>query len=64
MPNLNFVALIVSEIYIYIYVYIDLASDLAHENMYFIGSETFSYTCHILSDASNIPFYSASNRYN
>jgi len=65
MPNLNFVASKVSEIFVVIRTdYIDLTSDLAQGNIYFIRAETLSSTCHIFSDESNIPFYSASNMYN
>jgi len=40
-----------------------MASDPDQEYMYFMGSETRTIACYILSDESNIPFYSTSNGY-
>jgi len=37
---------------------------LDQEYINFMGSETLSSTCYILSDKSSIPFYSTSNEYN
>jgi len=42
----------------------DSASDPDQEYIYFVGSETLSSACYILSDESSIPFYSTSNGYN
>jgi len=61
MPNLNSLALIVSEISAFIrtngHGYIDSATDPDQEYMYFMASETLPSACYILSDESSIPFY-------
>jgi len=67
MPSLNSLALIVSEIST------DGQTDMARSTrllilikniyVYFMGSETLSSACYILSDESSIPFYSTSNGY-
>jgi len=46
------------------HVWIDSASDPDQEYIYFIASKTLPSTCYVLSDKSNIPFYSTSNGYN
>jgi len=38
-------------------------SDPDQEYIYFIPSEKFPFTCYILSEEFNIPFYSTSNGY-
>jgi len=42
----------------------DMARSTDQEYVYFMGSETLPSACYILSDESNIPFYSTSNGYN
>jgi len=36
-----------------------MASDPDQGYVYFIGSETLTFTCYILSDESSVPSYSA-----
>jgi len=68
MPNLNSLALIVSEISAFIRT--DRQTDMARstrlasdpdQEYILYGSETRPSACYILSDESSIPFYSTSN---
>jgi len=66
MQNPSVVAFIVSDISAFIrtdgHGLIDSASNPDQEYIYFMGSETLPSACYILSEESNIPFYSTSKK--